>query len=36
VNLNDARDPVSESELADVQYYLMPGRRYFFSVQRSF
>jgi len=36
VNLNDARDPVSEAELADAQYYLMPGRRYFFSVQRSF
>ncbi|HEV8376079.1 MAG TPA: TonB-dependent receptor [Candidatus Polarisedimenticolia bacterium] len=36
LNLNDTRPPVSESELADAQYYLMPGRRYFFSVQRSF
>ena len=26
VNLNDARDPVSESELGDAQYYLMPAR----------
>jgi outer membrane receptor protein involved in Fe transport len=26
VNLNDARDPVSESELGDAQYYLLPAR----------
>ena len=26
-NLGDRRDPVSESELGDAQYYLMPGRR---------
>jgi len=26
-NLMDARDAVSESELGDAQYYLMPGRR---------
>jgi len=27
--------PVFETELADAQYYLMPGRRTFFSVQRT-
>jgi outer membrane receptor protein involved in Fe transport len=26
-NLSDRRDPVSESELGDAQYYLMPSRR---------
>jgi outer membrane receptor protein involved in Fe transport len=26
-NLTDQRDPVSESELGDVQYYLLPARR---------
>ena len=26
-NLGDRRDPVSESELGDAQYYLMPSRR---------
>ena len=26
VNLNDRRDPVSESELGDAQYYLLPAR----------
>jgi hypothetical protein len=25
-NLNDARDPVAESELGDAQYYRMPSR----------
>ena len=27
-NLSDRRDPVSESELGDAQYYLMPARSY--------
>jgi outer membrane receptor protein involved in Fe transport len=27
-NLSDARDPVSESELGDAQYYLLPARRF--------
>jgi iron complex outermembrane receptor protein len=27
-NLTDERDPVSESELGDAQYYLLPARRY--------
>ncbi len=31
-NLGDRRDPVSESELGDAQYYLMPGRRLDLSV----
>ena len=26
-NLADRRDPVSESEIGDAQYYLMPSRR---------
>jgi iron complex outermembrane recepter protein len=26
-NLNDRRDPISESELGDAQYYLLPSRR---------
>jgi hypothetical protein len=26
-NLNDRRPPVSESELGDAQYYLLPARR---------
>jgi outer membrane receptor protein involved in Fe transport len=26
-NLTDRRDPISESELGDAQYYLMPARR---------
>jgi len=31
-NLTDQRDPVSESELGDAQYYLLPSRRYRFTV----
>jgi outer membrane receptor protein involved in Fe transport len=27
-NLTDRRDPVSESELGDAQYYRMPARRF--------
>ena len=26
-NLGDARDPISESELGDAQYYRLPARR---------
>jgi len=26
-NLTDRRDPISESEIGDAQYYLMPSRR---------
>jgi iron complex outermembrane receptor protein len=35
-NLNDARDPVSESELGDAQYYRMTARRFDVSVARRF
>lgn len=35
-NLNDARDPVSESELGDAQYYLMTARRFDVSLSRRF
>jgi outer membrane receptor protein involved in Fe transport len=31
-NLGDRRDPVSESELGDAQYYRLPARRIDFSV----
>jgi outer membrane receptor protein involved in Fe transport len=27
-NLTDRRDPISESELGDAQYYRMPARRF--------
>jgi iron complex outermembrane receptor protein len=32
-NLTDERPPVSESELGDAQYYIMPARRLMFSVR---
>jgi iron complex outermembrane receptor protein len=35
-NLNDARDPVSESELGDAQYYLMTARRFDATISRRF
>jgi len=35
-NLNDARDPVAESELGDAQYYRMPARRFDLTVARRF
>ena len=35
-NLGDARDPVSESELGDSQYYRLPARRFDVSLRRSF
>jgi len=35
-NLNDARDPVAESELGDAQYYRMTARRFDLGVSRSF
>jgi len=31
-NLGDARDPISESELGDAQYYRLPARRFDFTV----
>jgi outer membrane receptor protein involved in Fe transport len=31
-NLTDERDPVSESELGEAQYYLLPARRYRFTL----
>jgi outer membrane receptor protein involved in Fe transport len=31
-NLSDKRDPISESELGDAQYYRMPARRFDFTV----
>jgi len=35
-NLGDARDPVSESELGDAQYYRLPARRVELSLLRRF
>ncbi len=35
-NLGDRRDPVSESELGDAQYYRLPARRIEMSVMRRF
>jgi outer membrane receptor protein involved in Fe transport len=35
-NLTDARDPVSESELGDAQYYLMTARRFDVTLSRRF
>jgi iron complex outermembrane receptor protein len=35
-NLNDARDPVSESELGDAQYYLMTARRFDATLSKRF
>jgi outer membrane receptor protein involved in Fe transport len=35
-NLNDARDPVAESELGDAQYYRMTARRFDLTVARRF
>jgi outer membrane receptor protein involved in Fe transport len=35
-NLNDARDPVSESELGDAQYYRVTARRFDVTVARRF
>jgi hypothetical protein len=35
-NLNDARDPVSESELGDAQYYLMTARQFDVTLTKRF
>ncbi|MFZ1614268.1 MAG: hypothetical protein WAT51_08865 [Holophaga sp.] len=35
-NLSDRRNPVAESELADAQYYRLPGRRVSASVRLQF
>lgn len=35
-NLNDRRDPISESELGDAQYYRLPARRFDASVRLTF
>ena len=35
-NLNNQREPVSESELGDAQYYLLPERRITLSASKRF
>ncbi|MES2002546.1 MAG: TonB-dependent receptor [Pseudomonadota bacterium] len=35
-NLTDRRDPVTESELGDAQFYLLPGRRIFATLSYGF